>query len=315
MKNIIIIGSHGFIGRNLYRYLNQKDHQLYLIDLFPQEKVESLPPRCHYLQGPIWENKQTLDTLSTLEIDCAYYLASTTVPQTSWDNIGIEIEQNLTPFIRFIEWAGNHKVKRIAFVSSGGTVYGDQTGRLVESSVVKPFSPYGIFKLTMENILKYAEKKHGIKHDIYRVSNVYGPEQPLKTGFGVINTWLNKVVKNEPITIFGNGENVKDYICIDDVVTMLGLSTTFGHDTKSDTYNVSSSETVSLLELLEIIKEVTEKEIKVQFEPSRTGDNQYVVLDNQKIIAYIKDHDFTTLRQGIKKTFEVMLKNETVKVS
>ena len=194
-------------------------------------------------------------------------------------------------------------------MSSGGTVYGKQQGRLDENSKTLPFSPYGITKLSIERFLEYLRIKNNLQYDIFRISNAYGPYLD-KNNFGVINTWIRKIVKGEHITIFGDESVSKDYIYIEDVVNSLSLSL-HSSTNNSQIYNLSSGITYSLNEILRILqKQVKGKKIKIiRSEPSKS-DNPYVNLDNTKIKSNRSLNglgSFTSIQSGINKTYEYYL--------
>ena len=177
--NIAIIGANGFIGKHLTQLLTKdKNISLYL---FGRSKTNSTNIKCPYTSIDLLNSDQIISSFK--KIDLVYYLASDSIPSSSWDNAKNECEYNLIPFINFLECISKLNVKKIAFVSSAGTIYGSSNLKLSETADKKPFSPYGINKLTMEYYLHYFEVKHNLKHDIYRVSNIYGENQNTSKGY------------------------------------------------------------------------------------------------------------------------------------
>lgn len=234
--------------------------------------------------------------------DIVYHLISSSVPATSWIQPTLEIQNNLIPTINLFRLCSDLGVKKIVFTSSGGTVYGNQTTVLSENHSLMPFSPYGIIKVTIEHFLEYFYRKNGINYDIYRISNIYGPGLN-KTGFGVINTWLNATKNNQSIRVFGDGSAAKDYIYIDDVIHLIGNSLNKPFSS-SNTYNVCSSTTITLNKILETIKKVTKTNPSITYEHSLKSDNQIVTLDNTKILSEFPNFEFTPFEKGIKKIWD-----------
>jgi UDP-glucose 4-epimerase len=191
----------------------------------------------------------------------------------------------------------------VVFLSSAGTIYGPSLEKINETSNKKPFSPYGITKLSMEYFLNYFETKYGIKHDIYRISNVYGEGQDTSKGLGLINTFLEKITTDQKITVFGDGENIRNYIYIKDVVELLSLSLNLNLST-SQIYNLSSNDTLKINEVIAILKNAIEEPFEINYIPNRQSDNSFIDLDNSLIKLAKKDFIFTNIEDGIKKTYK-----------
>jgi UDP-glucose 4-epimerase len=306
MQRVAIIGSNGFIGKHLTeRLLAEKEVQLYL---FGRTHREFTNPKIVYNKIDFF-NKEELQK-NFAGIDVVYYLISETIPATSWEDPVKEIEKNLLPFINFMEAISKLSVKKVAFVSSAGTVYGTTNGKVAEDFDKKPFSPYGIMKLTMENFLNYYRTKYNIQYDIYRVSNVYGEGQDIGKGLGIINTFLEKILEENKVKIYGDGQAIRNYIYVKDVAELLSLSLRITD--RSDIYNISSDTTLSINQLVTILKEIVSKDFNVVYENGRQSDNSYIDLDNDKVLKQFSAFSFTPISKGILKTYE-FLKKEKVK--
>jgi UDP-glucose 4-epimerase len=305
MLKVAIIGSNGFIGKHLTeRLLGEKGTSLFLFGKSDTPLITGAP----YKKIDFFDEKALQNDFK--DIDVVYYLASETIPATSWNSPLIEIEKNLTPFISFLEVISRLKVKKIAFISSAGTVYGATTGKVTEHSDKNPFSPYGITKLAMENFLLYYKTRFNLNYDVYRVSNVYGEGQNTGKGLGIINTFLENIIRESKVKIFGTGESTRNYIYVKDVVELVCLS--LHSPDHSDVYNVSSNSTVSIRELVGILKEVVEEDFQVIHENARQSDNPYIDLENGKILERAENFHFTPLPEGIRKTY-LFLKSQTGK--
>ena len=298
MVKISIIGANGFIGKNLTNKLIQ--NKRYKLKLFGRTSnslnIASIP----YHQINLNNKQEIFEKIG--DSDVVYYLASSSIPSDSWDNPIKEAQDNLFPFLNFLEAITKSNVKKIIFTSSAGTVYGPSSIKISENDNKQPFSPHGINKLSMEYYLKYYSMKNDVFFDIYRISNIYGEGQNTKKGLGVINTFLENIITKKSITVFGDGENIRDYIHIDDVVNILSFSTQEITST-SNTFNLSSNEYFSINELIRIIKEITIEDFNIKYIPGRKSDNPAIILDNSKIAKKYPNYNFTKIKEGILKTY------------
>ena len=182
-----IIGSEGFIGRELNIKLSQNPK--YIIYNFGEESNSNFKhPNYKKLNlNDIQENELIFETF-----DIIYYLATASIPASSFNDPLTDVSLNLIPFLNFLEAIKSSNVKKVVFTSSGGTIYGASDKLLNEKSNKNPESPHGIIKLTMEYFLNYNLKKSGINYTIFRISNTYGENQNTSKGLGLINTIIEK---------------------------------------------------------------------------------------------------------------------------
>lgn len=301
MLNVAIIGANGFIGKHLVDILLQESSTN--IFLFGRENkvVEGSDLICHKID--LMDVDQI--KIQFAHIDIVYYLASATIPSSSWENPVLEFENNLLPFLNFTENIAKLGVKKIVFVSSAGTIYGPSKFKVSENSDKQPFSPYGITKLTMEHFLNYFKNKYSINFDVYRISNAYGEGQNTSKGLGIINTFIENILTKNEIHIFGDGENIRNYIYVKDVAKVLSHSSLKEFNT-SEIYNLSSDDTLSINELIAIIKDEITEDFKIIYEENRKSDNAYIDLDNSKLKNELDHFKFTPIRTGIRETYHYL---------
>lgn len=305
MINVLILGYTGFIGKHLLGFLTQK--QNLKITVFSRKIDNSISAEITQIIG---DYAQKEDLKSALENqDIVYHLISATIPATSWEQPMNEIDQNLIPFLQFLQLSSESNVKKICFASSGGTVYGLQQNELSESDPTFPYAPYGIIKNAMEHFLYYYKQKSNLNFTIFRISNVYGEGQIVSKGLGFINTALQNIALEKPIIIFGDGENVRDYIYVKDLVELMyvGISDGLNH---SDIYNLGSKQVYSLNELIILFKNLVKENIEVNYLPTRPSDIKNIVLDNSKIKNQQKtDFQFTPIETGILNAYKYIKAN------
>lgn len=295
---IAVIGSNGFIGRHLTeKLIDLRAHNLLLFGRSPNSYFGRTLP---YQQ--LDQNDRAAVKRQFAEVDFVFYLASSSIPASSWNDPLLEIENNLRPFINFMEALSETSVKKICFVSSAGTIYGPSSEKLTEDAPKHPFSPYGITKLSMEYFLNYFKTKYKIEHDICRVSNVYGMGQDTSSGLGLINTFLEKIIAGQPLKVFGSGQNKRNYIFVKDVAELL-CCTLNGGLNESGIYNIASNDSISISEAIEQIKAVVTEQVSIEYAPNRDSDNSAILLDNSRITSRFPDFKFTDLEEGIRQTY------------
>lgn len=296
--NVAVIGANGFIGKHLIAKLSTLPHvTVHAFDISDKSAFDS---KVIYKKNDLSNMQQVL--LDFAEIDVVYFLASATIPLTSWENPIIEMEKNLIPFINFGSTVAKLKVKKIAFLSSAGTIYGTTTKKVNETSNKNPFSPYGITKLAMENFLLYFKTRYNINFDVYRISNVYGEGQNTSKGLGLINTLLERIITDGKIKVYGNGETLRNYIYVKDVAELLSLSLTASVESSS-TYNISSNDSLTINQIVDIIKKTVEENFEIIKEESRQSDNSAIDLDNSSILKAVPSFKFTPIEKGISQTY------------
>ncbi len=297
---IAIIGAAGFIGTTLALAL-KNNNQLILVD----EDIR------YFQYNPLIKNKNVFvrtmkfdhtamfdDVLAGVEL--VFHLVSTNNPTTSNLNIGAEIQDNVTVTVNILEACKRQHVNKVVFLSSGGTIYGESDCPIAEDAATNPITTYGIQKLAIEKIIYLYSHLYGIDYRIIRLSNPYGPYQRPNGKLGAITTFTYKALKGEPIIIYGDGSNIRDYIFIDDAVNaIINISTKeAGHKI----YNVGSGKGRSLVEVLECIRVQLKKEIDIVYTDKRNVDVKENYLDSTRYIKDFGEVETVSLEEGIKRT-------------
>lgn len=306
--NVAIIGSNGFIGSHLTTFLLQKNNLT--LHLFGRSKESVFSGSLNYKQIDLLNSTQNEEYFKN--IDVIYYLVSETIPANSWANPLVDVEKNLIPFLTFVDCIARNNVKKIVYLSSAGTVYGTTNKKVDENFNKNPFSPYGITKLAIENFLLYYKTKHNINYDIFRISNVYGEGQDTSKGLGLINTFLEKIISDQKIKIFGDGNNLRNYIYVKDVAELLGLSLNTNLNS-SEIYNLSSNDTLTINQIVDLIKNTVAETFEVEYVNKRESDNTAIDLDNSKLIKAVSDFKFTPIKKGISETYN-FIKNKSLPI-
>ncbi len=297
---ILIIGGTGFIGSQLVNELHKKGHQIRVLSRNGTRKNVHYK-QVEYIKGSV-EDKQIISSVIN-DIDYVYYFATTTNPKQSEEDLITDLSSNLIPIVNVLYQCVNKGIKKFIFCSSGGTVYGNQNKIPInEKSLCNPISSYGLVKLSIENYIKYFNHKYNLNYEILRLSNPYGANQLTDGTFGIIPTYINAILSDKLISVYGDGEIVRDYIYIDDFITLnLKLLTT---KTKNNIINVGTGIGTSIKQLIHKIETISGKKANVQYLPKRNFDVSVNCLEIQKVQKIYDWKPKISLDEGIKKTLE-----------
>lgn len=299
---IAILGAAGFIGTNLaLRLVKEESNQLLLVD----KKIE------YFEKSPV-ANKENVKVLESefgmgtdfsdmlQGVDVAYHLFSTINPASSNCDIGKELQENVSVTINILDACVKNNVKMIVFLSSGGTVYGEQECPVKEEAETNPINTYGIQKLSIEKVIYLYNYLYELDYRIIRLANPYGPYQRPDGKLGAVTTFSYKAVKKEKIYVYGDGMTVRDYIYIDDAIeAVINICT---KESRYKVYNVGSGVGHSLLEVLEIIEKVTNNKLDICFTQKRQADLQVNYLDVSRYEKEFGKLSKVPLLEGISKT-------------
>ena len=307
MGRLVVFGADGFIGKNLVNELavNQSNH-IIAFDRFSSykngEKHEfDGHSNVTIVPGDFFNRSDVENVLN--KDDYVFHLVSSTNPAASDADPFIDIDTNIRSSVELFEICVEKQIKKVIYPSSGGTVYGDIESDLIsEMTPAMPRSPYGIAKLTIEGYLRYFNFRHDLKYIVYRIANPYGVGQNVYGKQGVIPIFMHKYISGEPITIFGNGEMVRDYIYISDLVN--SIAKTFKKANKYSEYNLGSGKGSSINELVEAIESIVGKKIIKKYIPAPSTFVEKSVLDNSRFIKEFGIEPKISLTEGIQKTWE-----------
>ena len=214
-KRVLIIGGAGFIGTNLSEHLIKSNMEVFCFDMsVPAKKVEGV----RYICGDFFDDYSLMEALEG--IDYVVHALSTVNPGNSNEKYLQGYERDFIQTTKLCKMIVDKKIRMI-FLSSGGTVYGNQEIQPIsEDALPRPINHYGNVKLCIENTIRTFNYQAHTKILIARISNPYGPGQDFNKGVGFIDAALKKTIKEEKIEIWGDGNNIRDYIYIDDVCRM-----------------------------------------------------------------------------------------------
>lgn len=309
MTKVILFGGAGFIGTNLAIKLSQdSNNDITLVDTdikFFEELKKLKLNKILYVESKFNEDTDFDELLEGQEI--VYHLVSTTVPTTSNQQIPQEISANIIVTSKLLEACVRCNVKKVIFISSGGTVYGKEVCcPLKEETPTYPISSYGLQKITIEKLLYLYNCMYNIDYRVVRLANPYGPYQRPNGILGAVSTFTYKALNDEEITVYGDGSVIRDFIYIDDVVEAIIKIAT--QDVELKTFNLGCGYGTSIKQLLDIISSTLGLELNVSYREGRKVDVPVNYLDISRYEKYYGKLNPISLEEGIKRTAEFMKK-------
>ena len=300
---ILVTGGAGFVGSHLIDTLLMLDHEIVCLDNFStgkRENIGAITKKITVMEGDIRDKDILKSALDGVE--SVFHLAAQISVNRSVRDPSFDASININGFINLLDRILQSSVNQVVYVSTGGAIYGEpKVIPAKESTIESPISPYGLSKLVGEKYLEWYSQNHGLKYSIIRPSNIYGPRQDPLGEAGVISIFLGKVLNHLPADIFGDGLDTRDYIYVKDIAEIC-INTL--NSNKNGTYNAGTGVQTSLLELVEIIENVTSTTVQKNFCPPRLGDVRHISLDNSKAKAELKWSPSTNLKEGIHHTWE-----------
>lgn len=238
------------------------------------------------------------------------HLASTTTPGLSAGRSSVDAIENLLPAARLMEIMAVHPPARLVFVSTGGAIYGNPVQLPVsETHPSHPLSSHGAGKAALEAFFSSFAHCNTIPLTILRPSNLYGPGQALRNGFGLIRTLLEKVRLGTDFELWGDGGTIRDYLYIDDAV---GAVTALMDNTECEgTFNLGSGAGTTTDELINLIQRVTKRDVAVLRRPARQVDVRAVYLDSTRLETLTGWKPTVDLEQGLRHTWRWLLTQPT----
>jgi UDP-glucose 4-epimerase len=226
-------------------------------------------PNFELFEGDLVSEADVTDALVGCEV--CFHLVSTTLPKSSNADPVFDVESNVLGTVRLLTHAVKSGLRKIIYVSSGGTIYGAPIQLPIpESHPTNPVCSYGISKLAIEKYLGLFHQLHGLDFTVLRIANPYGERQRTYASQGAVAVFLGKVLRGEPVEIWGDGSVVRDYIHIADVVD--ALLAAFERTGNEHVFNIGAGHGHSLNELLDIIEKVTGRSANRRYLPGRAFD-------------------------------------------
>jgi UDP-glucose 4-epimerase len=311
-RKCVVLGGLGFIGWHLIDALLAAGYAVRCFDrpnVVPVAEQRRPSPQFELLEGDMLSEADI--KLALAGCDVCFHLISTTLPSSSNADPVFDVESNLVGTLRMLEHAVRAGIKKVIYVSSGGTVYGVPVKiPLSETHPADPICSYGIAKLAIEKYLALFQRLHGLEYVVLRISNPFGEYQRVEASQGAVAVFLYKALINETIEIWGDGSVVRDFIYISDVTR--ALLKAMDYDGEQRLFNIGSGEGRSLNDVLSAIEILINRSVPRMYKPARGFDVPANVLDINRAKQFLSWTPQISLEQGLSAFYKRISETHTV---
>ena len=304
---MLVTGGAGFVGSHVAEAHLDMGDQVWILDDLSSGRVENIPAGAEFVEMDLAEPHARRFVRDGGFDVINHHAAQIDVRVSVADPIA-DARVNIVGLLNVLEGAREAGTSRVVFVSSGGVVYGEAAEFPTPEAVPKrPVSPYGVSKLTGEHYLDYYRQVHGMQYVALRYSNVYGPRQDPSGEAGVVAIFSNRLLRSEPLVIYGDGEQLRDYVYVKDVAranllaAQMPLEDAPGLDARA--YNVGTGDPTSVNTLAAVLEEVAGIRVGRVHRDARAGDVRRSCLCTTRIRKRGWAPAFS-LREGMMHTFE-----------
>jgi nucleoside-diphosphate-sugar epimerase len=280
---ILVTGGSGFIGSNIVKRLLELGHEPVVFDNLSSGYRENLIRGVKFFEGDVRDQAQLMEAVQDCQV--ILHLAASVGNKRSIDHPQTDSEINVIGTLNVLEAARAARIDRIVFSSSAG-IFGElKTLPIAEDHPQDPDSPYGTSKLAAEKMCLVYNKLYGMHNICLRYFNVFGPHQRFDAYGNVIPIFANRILKHEPLLIFGDGEQTRDFVNVHDVANA-NIKAAFSIDVKG-VFNIGSGTRVSINELAHLMQKVAQIETSIQYGPPRSGDVRDSLADIKAAQRYL----------------------------
>lgn len=300
---ILVTGGAGFIGSNIVDLLIKLGHEVVIIDNLSTGNIGNVNTNAKLYVEDILDIT-TKNIINSFLPDVVIHTAAQIDVQRSIVEPDFDMDVNIKGTLNLLNCCKQAGVKKIIY-SSSAAIYGTPEYLPIdENHKLEPISFYGVSKLTPEYYIKIYKDLYNIDYVILRYSNVYGIRQDSKGEGGVVSIFLNRIIKNQDIDIYGDGYQTRDFIYVEDIANAnIKALEYYG----CGIFNISTGNEVTINELYNIIKNITKTEVKSKYKAERPGDIKYSYLDNTKAKKYLNWTYRYDIKKGLEKTINYYL--------
>ena len=298
---ILVTGGAGFIGSHLLQLLQgQQGVEVVVYDNLSSGRREHVPKAIRLVEGDVRDAEGLAHLFASEGFDSVVHLAAQTMVPYSLSYPEEDCQINLLGLINILECCRKYAVKHIVF-SSSAAVYGDNLNiPLHEEEKPMPTSAYGITKMASEYYLRMYHDLYGLNTTVLRFANVYGERQGAGGEGGVVSIFCKLLAAGQGVTVFGNGEQTRDFVYAGDIAEALWRGSQLeGHHV----INISTQKETSVNQLLAAFKQAVGREFPVQYAPIREGDIFRSVLANGRCVELLGFCPAMNLQEGVARTY------------
>ncbi len=300
---VLVTGGAGFIGSHLAAEYQRAGWDVTVVDDLSRGRESNVPSGVKLVKADV-RSPEARAAAAQGKFDVLNLQAAQIDVRVSVQDPALDAQTNLFGLINMLEGASAGKIRRVVFASSGGVVYGDPDVLPTPETAAKmPISPYGVSKLGGEHYLRALGTLRGFETVALRYANVFGPRQDPKSEAGVVSIFISRVLAGEPLTIYGDGKQTRDYVFVEDVARANVAASTaplpqlVDHDSRA--FNIATSTQQSVLDLAQAVGQVLGTTPKIDFAPTRAGELNRSALDVSKASSVLGWAPQVSFNQGL----------------
>ena len=298
---ILVTGGAGFIASHVADAYIEHGHEVVIVDNLSTGKRENINPKAIFYEMDI-QDPELKTVFEKEKPDVVNHHAAQMDIRKSVADPLYDARVNILGTLNLLQNAVAAKVKKVIFVSSGGAVYGEQEQfPAPETHSTHPLSPYGVTKLTGEKYLHFFNTTYGLKYNVVRYANVYGPRQNPSGEAGVVAIFSTKMLAGETPTINGDGLQTRDYVFVGDLVRANLALLDFE---KVDVFNLGTGKETTVNEIFQTLNDVIGCGLTETHGPAKPGEQMRSVVDCTKAGKLLDWKPEVTLSDGLKKTID-----------
>ena len=302
---ILVTGGAGFIGSNLVDKLLALGHQVVVIDNLSRGKEENLEQARKQQQSFSFykmdiREKGIKEVMAHRRPEAIMHLAAQVSVRESVVDPAYDADVNILGTLNLLQASVNCGAKKFIFASSGGAIYAEpQYLPVDEKHLQQPLSPYGVSKKVIDDYLIFFRSSYGLLYTSLALSNVYGPRQDPYGEAGVVAIFIGQMLEGRIPTINGDGEQVRDFLCVDDAVEAFVLAL---EKSSEGLYNIGTGTATSVNQLFEKLSTFTSFAGQAKYGPPKAGEMRRIYLDSQKAQRELGWQARISLEEGLMKT-------------
>lgn len=299
---ILVTGGAGFIGSHVVELYLEHGHEVVVVDDLSTGHRANVPARATFY--PVDIRRPELDEIFAAERpQVVNHHAAQMSVRISVDRPLFDADVNILGSLNLLECARRHGVERLIYISSGGAVYGEPVSLPCdEGHPVDPICPYGVSKHVVEHYLHLYRVNYGLPYVVLRYPNVYGPRQDPAGEAGVVAIFTGQMLADKPLTINGDGTQERDFVYVSDCAraNLAALQP----EVESGIFNLGSGRGTSVLEIYQILRDITGYGGAAQFGAAKLGETYRIFLNADKARRGLAWSPTVDLASGLRQTVE-----------
>ena len=307
-ERVLVTGGAGFIGSHVADLYVREGYDVVVLDDLSSGRRENVPAGADFIECGV-NDPQAREALKTGGFAIVNHHAAQMDVRVSVEDPLCDERINIGGLLNLLEGARRGGVRRVVFASSGGVVYGEGDALPYPETAMKfPVSPYGVSKLASEYYLGVYALLHGIEAVPLRYANVYGPRQNPHGEAGVVAIFCSRLLRNAPLTVYGDGGQTRDYVFVEDVARA-NLAATRGvlpalQDVDDVAFNVGTGVETSVNDLARTLLGITKSDAEITHAAARAGELLRSAVDPSKLTATWDWSPQVSLADGLKRTYD-----------